>query len=112
MTVQESADALRADLAVRVVVDYDDYLDEPRCPLCAGVLSEAGTPTLESGMIDHVVDLPVFAWHCDCRRSGVDVIATAEHAPEGYVPIPATIDGRDVTVGVPEPAIQEVDDDF
>ena len=109
MTVQESASALRGQQPILAVVDFDDYLGEPRCPLCAMTLDEAGTPTVGAEAIDAGDDLPVFGWRCNCRRTGVNVLATIEHAPDDFVSVDVTVDGQTVSVGVPAPALEEVE---
>lgn len=108
MTVHESAHALRPDRDIVTIVDYDEYTDDPRCPLCASVLERVGTPTVDSTVLEVVVDLPVYAWQCDCRRNLVVVLATIDHAPEAFEAVEATVDGQTVDVGVPAPALKGV----
>lgn len=58
----------------------------------------------------HQDPVPVFGWHCHCRRAEMAIVAPAEHAPENYVPLELVTE--DVTIAVPSPVVDGVEVGF
>lgn len=110
MTVRQHSSELIEPRSIVDVVDWDDYLGEPFCPLCSNsVAAEPGTPDVATHYLDEDLDvdeLPVYGWRCDCRRHDVVLLAPEEHAPENFTPVDATIDGETTTVAAPAPPLE------
>lgn len=108
MTVRESAKDLVEPRTIVLVADYDAHLDAAFCPLCGSdVTSTIGTPTVPAGLLEARVadDLPVYGWSCECRRVDVVLPAPEDVAPSHFTAVKARIDGENITVATPEPAL-------
>jgi hypothetical protein len=90
------------------------------CPRCQRSLTDSnvGTPRVPSEILDEdslVLSfqeadqdrIPVFGWTCERHRRETVVPAAYDDAPEPYAPVEADLDGRKMTIAVPNPVFEK-----